>query len=47
MPLSEMSDLRGLSWDAMQHALSVINEGIAVADPSLPDAPMVRFGGWY
>jgi PAS domain S-box-containing protein len=30
-----------LSWDAMQHALSCINEGIAVADPSLPDAPMV------
>ncbi|KAI8464289.1 MAG: hypothetical protein J3K34DRAFT_492346 [Monoraphidium minutum] len=33
---------QGLSWDALQTALSVINEGIAVADPSLPDAPMVR-----
>lgn len=31
-----------VSWDTLQHALSVINEGIAVADPTLPDAPMVR-----
>lgn len=32
----------GLSLEALQCALSVINEGIAVVDPSLPDAPMVR-----
>jgi hypothetical protein len=38
MPLSRIADLQGLSWEALQHALSVINEGIAVADPSLPDA---------
>ncbi|KIY97195.1 Trafficking protein particle complex subunit 2, partial [Monoraphidium neglectum] len=36
-----LSAAQELSWDAMQHALSVINEGIAVADPSQPDAPMV------
>jgi hypothetical protein len=43
MPLAQcLSAAQELSWDAMQHALSVINEGIAVADPSQPDAPMVR-----
>ena len=42
MPLSGIAGLQGgVSWEALQHALSVINEGIAVADPSQPDAPMV------
>ena len=42
MLLARLGGAQDVSWDALQHALSVINEGIAVADPTLPDAPMVR-----